>query len=113
MELIAEPLLDISEADFDRLYSINAKGTFLTLQRAASHVADSGHQGHSHMSAAMPGGEMERHQSEIDPVCGMTVDPNTAEYRSLHKGETYYFCSAGCKESFDRDPAKYIGGAKK
>jgi 3-oxoacyl-[acyl-carrier protein] reductase len=42
VELIAEPLLDISEADFDRLYSINAKGTFLTLQRAARHVADNG-----------------------------------------------------------------------
>jgi 3-oxoacyl-[acyl-carrier protein] reductase len=42
VELIAQPLLDISEADFDRLYSINAKGAFLTLQRAARHVADDG-----------------------------------------------------------------------
>lgn len=42
MELIAQPLLDISESDFDRLYSINAKGAFLTLQRAARHVADNG-----------------------------------------------------------------------
>ena len=42
VELIAQPLLDISEADFDRLYSINAKGAFLTLQRAARHVADNG-----------------------------------------------------------------------
>jgi 3-oxoacyl-[acyl-carrier protein] reductase len=42
VELIAKPLLEISEADFDRLYSINAKGTFLTLQRAARHVADNG-----------------------------------------------------------------------
>jgi 3-oxoacyl-[acyl-carrier protein] reductase len=42
VELIAQPLLDVSEADFDRLYSINAKGAFLTLQRAARHVADNG-----------------------------------------------------------------------
>jgi 3-oxoacyl-[acyl-carrier protein] reductase len=42
VELIAQPLLDISEADFDRLYSINAEGAFLTLQRAARHVADNG-----------------------------------------------------------------------
>ncbi len=42
VELIAQPLLDISEADFDRLYSINAKGAFLTLQHAARHVADNG-----------------------------------------------------------------------
>ena len=47
-----------------------------------------------------------------DPVCGMTVDPTKAEHRSIHDGETYYFCSAGCKESFDKDPAKYVGGAK-
>jgi YHS domain len=25
-----------------------------------------------------------------------------------HRG--YYFCSAGCKESFDKDPAKYLAG---
>jgi 3-oxoacyl-[acyl-carrier protein] reductase len=42
IELIARPLVEISEADFDRLYSINAKGAFLTLQRAARHVADDG-----------------------------------------------------------------------
>src|SRR3954470_8272814 len=41
VELIAQPLLDVSEEDFDRLYSINAKGAFLTL-RAARHVADNG-----------------------------------------------------------------------
>jgi uncharacterized membrane protein YraQ (UPF0718 family)/YHS domain-containing protein len=48
-----------------------------------------------------------------DPVCGMSVDPEHAEYRSFQKGETDYFCSAGCKETFDKDPAKYIGGATK
>jgi uncharacterized membrane protein YraQ (UPF0718 family)/YHS domain-containing protein len=43
-----------------------------------------------------------------DPVCGMSVDTEHAEHRSFQKGETYYFCSAGCKETFDRDPGKYI-----
>ena len=42
VELIAQPLLDLSEEDFDRLYTINAKGAFFTLQRAARHVADNG-----------------------------------------------------------------------
>jgi YHS domain-containing protein/uncharacterized membrane protein YraQ (UPF0718 family) len=55
-----------------------------------------------------PGGEMERRELVVDPVCGMSVDPEHAEYRSFQKGETYYFCSAGCKETFDRDPGKYI-----
>jgi Cu+-exporting ATPase len=65
----------------------------------------------SHISAAIPGEEMER-QPAIDPVCGMRVDPERAEYRSFQKGEAYYFCSAVCKEMFDKDPGKYLGGAK-
>ena len=42
----------------------------------------------------------------------MSVDVERAEYRSFEKGETYYFCSAGCKETFDGDPDKYIGKKK-
>jgi xanthine dehydrogenase accessory factor len=37
-----------------------------------------------------------------DPVCGMTVDVSTANYKSEHNGGTLYFCGAGCKPSFDR-----------
>jgi YHS domain-containing protein len=70
--------------------------------------AFAGHRSHSRVMAATPGGQMEK-QSAIDPVCGMSVDPEHAEYRSFQKGETYYFCSAGCKETFDKDPRKYIG----
>jgi uncharacterized protein len=58
------------------------------------------------------GGKMEPHASAIDPVCGMSVDPDHAEYRSFQKGETYYFCSAGCKQTFDKDPAKYVARPK-
>ena len=61
----------------------------------------------------MTGEDMEKRQSAIDPVCGMSVDQEHAEYRSFQKGETYYFCSAGCKETFDRDPARFVGGANK
>ena len=70
------------------------------------------HARHVEMSQAMKGGEMER-PSAIDPVCGMSVDTARAEYRSFHKGETYYFCSAGCKETFDKDPAKYMSRVEK
>ena len=76
------------------------------------HLEPAGHLGHSHVMAATPGGEMERHTSAIDPVCGMSVDPEHAEYRSFQKGEAYYFCSAGCKEAFDKDPGKYINSEK-
>ncbi len=47
-----------------------------------------------------------------DPVCGMTIDPATAKHRAAHDGETYYFCSAGCKTKFEADPAKYLGPAQ-
>ena len=77
----------------------------------AGGAVHAGDQGHSQITAAKPGGEMERHQSAIDPVCGMSVDPTSADHRSVHDGETYYFCSGGCKESFDKDPGKYVGGA--
>lgn len=44
-----------------------------------------------------------------DPVCGMELDPKTATNKSQYKGQTYYFCSSGCKASFDKDPEKYVG----
>lgn len=44
-----------------------------------------------------------------DPVCGMDVDPKTAEAKSEYKGQTYYFCSKGCKVTFDKNPEKYAG----
>ncbi len=44
----------------------------------------------------------------IDPVCGMRVDPARAAGSSEHQGETYYFCSKGCKAKFDADPGRYL-----
>ncbi|HZW02668.1 MAG TPA: YHS domain-containing protein [Anaerolineaceae bacterium] len=43
----------------------------------------------------------------IDPVCGMEVDPTTAQWTSEYNGETYYFCSSGCKAEFEEDPQRY------
>ncbi len=37
-----KPLTDITEADFDRTYGINAKGTFFCMQRAIRDMADGG-----------------------------------------------------------------------
>ena len=44
----------------------------------------------------------------LDPVCGMTVEIATAHFTSEYAGKTYYFCAAGCKRSFDKEPEKYI-----
>ena len=43
-----------------------------------------------------------------DPVCGMTVDPATAQHRIAHAGTSYLFCCAGCRDKFAADPARYL-----
>lgn len=48
-----------------------------------------------------------------DPVCGMSVDPHTAEYRSQHAGKEWYFCSSNCQTKFADNPDKYLNGEQK
>jgi YHS domain-containing protein len=43
-----------------------------------------------------------------DPVCAMEVDDQTAKWTSTYEGKRYSFCSAGCKESFDKDLGRYL-----
>ncbi|HTL60260.1 MAG TPA: heavy metal translocating P-type ATPase [Nitrospira sp.] len=45
---------------------------------------------------------------EIDPVCGMTVQPQSAAGSHEHAGKTYYFCSAVCLAKFRRDPTAFL-----
>lgn len=45
----------------------------------------------------------------VDPVCGMSVDPENAKGgTSEFLGEDYFFCNPRCKVKFDLDPSKYI-----
>lgn len=46
---------------------------------------------------------------EMDPVCGMQVDPKSAAATYEYKGKMYYFCAPGCKAAFEKDPEKYLG----
>ena len=46
-----------------------------------------------------------------DPVCGMTVDPETARGKGLHSSyqdRDFFFCGKGCKLEFDEDPDRYL-----
>ena len=43
----------------------------------------------------------------IDPICKMTVNEATAQYKSEYQGKTYYFCAPGCKKKFDENPEQY------
>jgi Cu+-exporting ATPase len=42
-----------------------------------------------------------------DPVCGMTIEPAKAAGQMVHAGNTYYFCSAKCQQTFQENPRKY------
>ncbi len=46
-----------------------------------------------------------------DLVCGMTVDPKNAAATAVNGGITYYFCSASCRDKFERAPEQYIGAS--
>ena len=47
-------------------------------------------------------------QGEIDPVCGMTVQPASAAGSHQYQGKTYYFCSTSCLTKFQSDPSYYL-----
>jgi Cu+-exporting ATPase len=62
-----------------------------------------GHGRHHHASVGSDGSHKVK-----DPVCGMTVDPQTAKHRAEAAGATYYFCSPKCREKFIAEPARYL-----
>ncbi|MGB2669893.1 MAG: heavy metal translocating P-type ATPase [Candidatus Acidiferrum sp.] len=43
-----------------------------------------------------------------DPVCGMMVDPQKAAAKITRADQTYYFCSQGCAERFEKEPEKFL-----
>ena len=68
-----------------------------------SHTGNDGHS-HHHDAPAKSG--------VLDPVCGMTVNPETSRHRFDDGGETFHFCSAGCRTKFAADPEKYLDTSK-
>jgi xanthine dehydrogenase accessory factor len=44
----------------------------------------------------------------LDPVCGMTVDPDHVRHLAEHDGVVYAFCSLGYRTRFVREPAAYV-----
>jgi Cu+-exporting ATPase len=50
-------------------------------------------------------------ETERDPVCGMMVPP-TAPERATVDGRSYFFCCAGCRAKFEKDPQAYLDAAR-
>jgi Cu+-exporting ATPase len=42
-----------------------------------------------------------------DPICGMMVDEKKTKLTSKHDNKSFYFCSAECKATFDKDAHKH------
>ena len=47
-------------------------------------------------------------KSLIDPVCGMSVNPETTQIIATIEGQNYYFCAEGCRKAFEENPQKYM-----
>ena len=47
-------------------------------------------------------------QEAKDPICGMMVDIGKARHKSEFRGNAFYFCCAGCKQKFDKQPEQYV-----
>lgn len=79
-----------------------------------SAVADAGRPVLKAQSVQAQGQEQDQEQrkrSAIDPVCGMSVEIASAEYRSEYQGKSFYFCCAGCQHSFDKAPEQFLPAA--
>jgi xanthine dehydrogenase accessory factor len=63
--------------------------------------------------AAAVRGSTELSESRLaeDPVCHMKVDPQIAEHSFVFAEITYYFCNAHCKNTFEKNPRKYLSTA--
>ena len=77
------------------------------LQDHSDHSGHSDHSDHDHAeqgSVAVP----EIPAEAIDPICGMTVlvGPSTQPFE--YEGVNYYFCCAGCRRTFEKDPAAHV-----
>jgi len=42
-----------------------------------------------------------------DPVCGMRLSPKTAAYATHYHRQSYYFCAAGCRDRFLKQPGAF------
>jgi len=55
----------------------------------------------------MAGGHEHHPHDVVDPVCGMSVDPESAAAHRSHGDRDYWFCSIGCAERFDEDHLRF------
>ncbi len=97
------------------LYFLFAAGLILLMMRfgCGAHVMGHGHgqhdRGHDQdASATQKPLRWIPPKTDVDPVCGMTVQTDTAK-SAVYDGTVYYFCSANCRERFEAAPQSFVG----
>src|SRR6516164_2096541 len=75
------------------------------MNETQTHGQTHGHHHHGHAAPTDSAGV-------IDPVCGMSVNPDTSKHNFDHNGKTFRFCCAGCRDEFAANPGKYLHGAE-
>ena len=50
--------------------------------------------------------------TEMDPVCGMTVDRSRVQFKTNYKGQDYFFCSSHCLHKFQSAPEQFVKDVK-
>lgn len=63
------------------------------------------------IASAGPGAKSPKKPAAVSAVCPVMnakiANVSKASGKSVYKGKTYYFCCAGCKPAFDKNPAKF------
>jgi YHS domain-containing protein len=101
--LIDVELSHVAIGDFHRIDEIVDAGrqaTLRALPRLREALATS-------LEATLPTATATLH---IDPVCRMTVSPRRARATVEREGQTYYFCSLACRDTFVLHGERYATG---
>jgi len=77
-----------------------------SVKRGRSAPASGSHEtgGESGVGGASP----VRAAQAVDPVCGMTVAAEASGRPVRHEDVDYYFCCAGCRRAFEKEPDAYV-----
>lgn len=81
------------------------KDTFV--KNPAEFLKEEGEGEHQHGEEGMHD-EHQESATAVDPVCGMEVKIEGAKHTFEYEGKTYYFCMAGCKDKFAKNPGEYL-----
>lgn len=86
---------------------------YLMMKMHGNHSHGESQQGpHQHGAGGDGLGHGAGQEKPIDPVCGMSIDPERAAAMRTVGGRNFFLCSASCLEKFDKEPERYAAQAR-